>query len=150
PALVDNVETLANVPGILAEGADWFRSVGTAASPGTIVCTMSGRCRVHGVGEVAMGTPLREAIALIGDGAISGRVVAAMSGVANPIVPEQLLDTPLAYETMAEIGSGLGTGGYFVFDEQTDLVAVAHAAARFLAVESCGLCEPCKRDGLTI
>ena len=69
-------------------------------------------------------------------------------GVANPIVAEHLLDTPLSYEAMEQIGSGLGAGGFFVLDEQTDVAAVAYAATRFLAVESCGQCEPCKRDGL--
>ena len=73
PALVDNVETLANVPAILAEGADWFRELGTAESPGTIVCTVSGRTRRAGVGEVAMGTPLREVIEAVGGGARPGR-----------------------------------------------------------------------------
>lgn len=151
PALVDNVETLANVPAILALGAQWFRSVGTAESPGTLVCTMTGHCRRHAVGEVPMGTPLRDAIELIGGGATEGRrIVAAMSGVANPIVPEHLLDTPLSYEAMAEIGSGLGAGGFFLCDDQTDIAAVTYGAARFLAVESCGQCEPCKRDGLAI
>jgi NADH:ubiquinone oxidoreductase subunit F (NADH-binding) len=148
--LVNNVETLANVTGILAHGATWFREVGTADSPGTIVCTMTGQCRQHAVGEVTMGTPLREAIELIGGGAAHVRVVGAMSGVANPIVPEELLDTELSYEAMAAIGSGLGAGGFYILDDQTDVVAVAAGAARFLAVESCGQCEPCKRDGLAI
>jgi NADH-quinone oxidoreductase subunit F len=149
-ALVDNVETLANVPAIVAHGAEWFRSLGTGESPGTIVCTMTGACAVHAVGEVPMGTPLREAIDLIGAGPRRGRVVGALSGVANAIVPEELLDTPLTYESMAAIGSGLGAAGFLVLDERTDVLSVAAGAARFLAVESCGQCEPCKRDGLAI
>jgi NADH:ubiquinone oxidoreductase subunit F (NADH-binding) len=150
-ALVDNAETIANIPAILAEGADWFRSLGTPGSPGTIVCTITGRCARAGVGEVPMGTTLREAIELIGLGPRRGRhLVAAMSGVANPVVPERLFDTPLTYEAMAGIGSGLGAGGFIVFDNHTDLAAVAWAASRFLAVESCGQCSPCKRDGLAI
>ncbi len=151
PALVDNVETLANVPSILAEGVEWFRSVGTPESPGTLLSTITGRTRRHGVGEVAMGTPLGETIELIGGGARPGRtLVAAISGVANPIVPAALFDTPATYEDMRRIGSGLGAGGFIVFDDESDLVAVAHAASRFLAVESCGQCEPCKLDGLAI
>jgi NADH-quinone oxidoreductase subunit F len=151
PALVDNVETLANVPSILAEGVEWFRSVGTSQSPGTLLGTITGRTRRHGVGEVPMGTPLGEIIDLIGGGARPGRtLVAAISGVANAIVPASLFDTPATYEDMRRIGSGLGAGGFIVFDDETDLVAVAHAAARFLAVESCGQCEPCKLDGLVI
>jgi NADH-quinone oxidoreductase subunit F len=151
PVLVNNVETMANLPGLLAEGADWYRALGTAESPGTILCTMSGHCRRHAVGEVAMGTSLLAAIEHIGHGPESGgTVVGALSGVANPIVPEHLLGTPLTYEDMASIGSGLGAAGFFVIDDQTDPVAVAHGAARFLAIESCGQCEPCKRDGLAI
>jgi NADH:ubiquinone oxidoreductase subunit F (NADH-binding) len=149
-ALVDNVETLANVPAILARGATWFRSIGSDGSPGSIVCTMSGACRTHAVGEVPMGTTLRDAIDLIGEGPAHGRVVGALSGVANAIVPEELLDTPLTYEAMADIGSGLGAGGFLVLDDRTDVASVAASASRFLAVESCGQCEPCKRDGRAI
>jgi NADH-quinone oxidoreductase subunit F len=151
PTLVDNVETLANVPRILADGAEWFRSVGTEQSPGTIVCTVSGRMQRHGVAEVPMGTPLGEVLELIGGGAIDGHeIVAAMSGVANALVPAARFDAPLSHEAMAAIGTGLGTGGFMVFDDTSDLVAVAHGVARFLAVESCGQCTPCKADGLVI
>ena len=151
PALVDNVETLANVPSILAEGVEWFRSVGTSESPGTLLATITGRTRRHGVGEVPMGTPLGEIIDVVGGGARPGRtLLAAISGVANAIVPASLFDTPATYEDMHRIGFGLGAGGFIVFDDESDLVAVAHAAARFLAVESCGQCEPCKLDGLAI
>ncbi|HZP29923.1 MAG TPA: NADH-ubiquinone oxidoreductase-F iron-sulfur binding region domain-containing protein [Acidimicrobiia bacterium] len=151
PTLVDNVETLANVPRIVADGADWFRSVGTEQSPGTLVCTVTGRTRRHGVAELPMGTPLRDVLETIGGGPLDGHeIVAVMSGVANALVPAARLDTPISYEAMAAIGSGLGTGGYIVFDDTTDLVAVAHGVARFLAVESCGQCTPCKQDGLAI
>jgi NADH-quinone oxidoreductase subunit F len=151
PVLANNVETLANVPGLLAEGADWFRSFGTTDSPGTIVVTISGATDHHGVAEVEMGTPLGEAIELIGGGPRAKRtLVAALSGVANPIVPAQLFDTPLTYEHMRAIGSGLGAAGFVVFDDQTDIAAVAAGVSRFLAVESCGQCTPCKQDGLAI
>jgi NADH-quinone oxidoreductase subunit F len=151
PTLVNNVETLANVPAILARGPDWFRELGTDASPGSVVCTVTGRTRRHGVGEVAMGVPLREVIDEIGGGARPGRrVVAVMSGVAHPLVPESRLDTPISYETMEEIGAGLGAAGFIVFDDETDLVAVAQGVSRFLAVESCGQCTPCKQDGLAL
>ncbi len=151
PTLVNNVETLSNVAGIVAEGADWFRSVGTEKSPGTVVCTVTGRTRRHGVGEVPLGTPLEEVIDAIGGGPAPGaRVVAVMSGVANPLVPRSGLRTPVSYEGMDEIGSGLGSCGFIVFDETNDLVAVAHGVSRFLAVESCGQCTPCKQDGLAI
>jgi NADH:ubiquinone oxidoreductase subunit F (NADH-binding) len=148
---VNNVETMANVPGILAEGGDWFRSVGTAESPGTIVCTITGATVRHGVAEVAMGTPLAEVIETVGGGPRKGRrLVAAMSGVANPVLLADRFDTPLTYEAMAAAGSGLGAAGFIVFDDATDMVAVAAGASRFLAIESCGQCTPCKQDGLDI
>jgi NADH-quinone oxidoreductase subunit F len=149
PTLVNNVETLANVPHILAEGPEWFRSVGTADSPGTVVCTITGRALRHGVGEFAMGTPLRAIIDEIGGGPRPG-VVAAMSGVASPLVPVALFDTQVSYEGMETIGSALGSAGFILLDETTDLVAVAAGVSRFLAVESCGQCTPCKQDGLEL
>lgn len=149
PTLANNVETLANIPGILAEGPEWFRSVGTATSPGTVVVTITGSTRRHGVAEVPMGTTLAEAIAAIGGGAREQRgLVAALSGVANPILPAAAFDTPLGYDELRAAGSGLGAAGFIVFDDQDDLVAVAHGVTRFLAVESCGQCRPCKQDGM--
>jgi nucleotide-binding universal stress UspA family protein len=149
PALVDNVETLANVPLIVQRGAAWYREVGTETSPGTIVCTVSGATRRSGVGEVAMGTTLREVIDLVGWGPRRGhQVEVVLSGVANPLIPAELLDTPLTYEAMRDAGSGLGSAGFLVFDETTEPSAVAAGVLRFLAVESCGQCEPCKTDGL--
>jgi NADH:ubiquinone oxidoreductase subunit F (NADH-binding) len=151
PTLANNVETLANVPGILAQGAEWFRSVGTDDSPGTIVCTVSGRTPRHGVAEVAMGMPLRDVIDLIGGGALpERRHVAAMSGVANSLILADRFDAPVSYEGMQAIGTGLGTGGFIVFDDTTDFVAVAAGVSRFLGVESCGQCVPCKQDGLEL
>jgi NADH-quinone oxidoreductase subunit F len=151
PTLVDNVETLANVAQIFAQGATWLGAVGTAESPGTIVCTVTGSTRRHGVGEVAMGTPLREIIDAIGGGARPGRQIrAVLPGVSNAFIPASALDTPASYEALAAIGSGLGSAGFIVFDDTDDLVAAAAGAARFLAVESCGQCSPCKLDGLRI
>ena len=151
PTLASNVETFANVPGIITQGPEWFRAVGTDLSPGTIVCTITGRTRRHGVAEFPMGTPLREVIETIGGGVEPGHeIVAVLSGVSNPILPAELLDTPMSHEAMRALGSGLGTGGYIVFDDRDDLVAVAAGVSRFLAVESCGQCTPCKQDGLAI
>ncbi|MPY95053.1 MAG: hypothetical protein GEV08_18935 [Acidimicrobiia bacterium] len=151
PALVNNVETFADVAAILAEGAGWFRQLGTAGSPGTMVCTVTGDTQRHGVAEMAMGTPLREVIDAIGGGPRPGHeIVAVMSGVANPLLPAAALGTPVSYEAMQAAGTGLGTAGFIVFDDTTDPVAVAQGVARFLAVESCGQCEPCKRDGLVL
>jgi NADH:ubiquinone oxidoreductase subunit F (NADH-binding) len=151
PTLVDNVETLANVPAIIAEGAEWFRSEGTDDSPGTIVCTVTGSVRRPGVAEVPMGTPLREVIDVVGGGPRPGRrVTAVLSGVATGLVTEEHLDTPVSYEAMREIGSGPGSGGFMVFDDADDIAAVVAGVSRFLAVESCGQCTPCKQDGLTL
>lgn len=151
PALVDNVETFANVPGIVARGAEWFRTEGTAESPGTLVCTVTGSTMRDDVGEVPMGTPLREVIEAIGGGVEHGRTIkAVLSGVSNRVLTGDQLDTPCTYEAMQGIGSGLGTGGFCVFDDTVDMVAVAAGGARFLAVESCGQCSPCKKDGLSI
>jgi NADH-quinone oxidoreductase subunit F len=151
PTLVNNVETMANVPGIIAKGADWFRSVGTTESPGTVVCTVTGRTLRHGVAEVPMGTSLREVIDSIGGGPRPERgYVAAMSGVANPLVPAEKFDTPVSYEGMQGIGTGLGAAGFIVFDDATDFAAVAAGVSKFLAVESCGQCVPCKQDGLAL
>ncbi len=151
PTLVNNAETMANVVGIVVEGPDWFRSVGTEKSPGTIVCTVTGSTRRHGVGEFPMGTPLREVVETLGGGTRDGGPVrAVLSGVANALLPGALLDTPVTYEDLAEAGSGLGSAGFIVFDGADDPVAVAAGVSRFLAVESCGQCTPCKQDGLAI
>lgn len=151
PALVDNVETLANVAHIVAEGAAWFRELGTPDSPGTIVCTVTGDVRHPGVGEIPLGTTVRAAIEAIGGHPVEGRAIkAVLNGVSAAPLPPALLDTPLTYEDMAGVGSGLGTASLIVVGEGTDMTAVAAGAARFLAVESCGQCTPCKADGLTI
>jgi NADH:ubiquinone oxidoreductase subunit F (NADH-binding) len=151
PTLVNNVETMANIPGIVVEGPEWFRSVGTDKSPGTIVCTVTGSTRRHGVGEFPMGTPLREVIETLGGGMRPGqRVRAVLSGVANALLPGHLLDTPVTYEDLQEAGSGLGSAGFIVFDGSNDPVAVGAGVSRFLSVESCGQCTPCKQDGLVI
>jgi NADH-quinone oxidoreductase subunit F len=151
PALVDNTETLANVARILARGADWFRTEGTPESPGTIVCTVTGSTQHHGVGEVIMGTPLRDVIEAIGGGARPGREIrAVLPGVSSTFITGAELDTPVSYEALAAIGSGLGSAGFMVYDDADDLVAVAAGVARFLAVESCGQCTPCKTDGQRI
>ena len=151
PTLVNNTETMANVPGIVTEGPDWFRSVGTAESPGTMVFTVTGSTRVHGVAELPLGTPLNDVFERVGGGArIGHRLVAALSGVAHPFLPADLFATPASYEALEAVGAGLGAAGFIVFDETDDLVAAAAGVSRFLAVESCGQCTPCKQDGLAI
>ena len=151
PAVVNNTETLANVARIIHRGPDWFRTYGTQESPGTMVCTVTGSTKRHGVGEVRMGTPLREVIDAIGGGPRRGRSIkAVLSGVAVGIIPADKLDTPVSYEALRDIGSGLGSGAFIVFDDSDDMAAVAAGVARFLAVESCGQCSPCKLDGITL
>lgn len=145
PTLVTNVETLANVPPILARGAAWYRTRGTDESPGTVLVTVVGDVVRAGVAEVDLGTPLSTVIESIGGGTRPGRrVKAVLSGVANPVVTAADLDTALSYEAMAAIGSGLGACGFIVYDDSTDMVAVARMVSRFLFVESCGQCPACK------
>ncbi len=145
PTLVNNVETLSNVPHILARGADWFASMGTEESPGTIVATVVGDVVAPDVGEVELGTPLRAVIDAVGSGTRPGRSIkAAFSGVANAVLTGDALDTPLSYEHMAAAGSGMGAAGYIVYDDTACMVDVAYHLSRFLSVESCGQCPPCK------
>ncbi len=151
PTLVDNVETLANVARIIADGEAWFRMDGTSESPGTIVCTVTGHTRRAGVGEVVMGTPLREVLDAIGGGPRPGRrITAVLPGVSNAFISEDQFHVAVSYEGFAAIGSGLGSAGFVVYDDTDDLTAVAAGASRFLAVESCGQCVPCKQDGLAL
>jgi NADH-quinone oxidoreductase subunit F len=151
PALVNNVETIANVPAIVANGADWFRTLGTEQSPGTIVCTVSGSTKRAGVAEIPMGTPVRVAIETIGGGLDVGRrVTAVLMGVANAVLTGDQLDTPMSYEAMHDAGSGLGSAGMIVLADDVDLLAAAAGVSRFLAVESCGQCTPCKQGGLAL
>jgi NADH-quinone oxidoreductase subunit F len=151
PTLVDNVETLAHVAVALAEGADWFREVGTDDSAGTVLCTVSGCTNRAGVGEFTMGTPLREIIETLGGGLHPGRNIrAVLQGAAAAIITPDQLDTPASWEGMQAIGSGLGAAAFIVIDDATDITAVGASVSRFLAVESCGQCTPCKLDGLLI
>jgi NADH-quinone oxidoreductase subunit F len=151
PCLVNNVETLAHCTLVLANGADWFRELGTPESPGTVVCTVTGETKRAGVAEVAMGTPLAALIDAVGGGAREGHEVkAVMQGVAAALIPGDGLDAAVSWEGLKAIGSGLGAAAFMIFDDVSDMAAVAASASRFLAVESCGQCTSCKRDGLTI
>jgi NADH:ubiquinone oxidoreductase subunit F (NADH-binding) len=145
PTLVNNVETLANVPHILARGADWFRSTGTAESPGTVIATVVGDVVAPDVGEVPLGTPLGAVIDAVGSGLPSDRrVKAVFPGVANAVVTSTQLDTPVSYEGFAAIGSGMGSAGFIVYDDTACMVDAAYRFSRFLSIESCGQCPPCK------
>jgi NADH-quinone oxidoreductase subunit F len=145
PTLVNNVETFANVPHILRHGAEWFRRMGTDDSPGNVVVTVVGDVARPGVAEVELGTPMREVIAVVGGGVAEGRrVKAVVSGVANPVLPAHLLGTPMTYDDLRAAGAGLGSAGFVVYDETACMVEVARQLSRFLYVESCGQCPPCK------
>jgi NADH-quinone oxidoreductase subunit F len=145
PTLVNNVETLSNIPHILVHGAEWFRSMGTADSPGTIVTTVVGDVLAPDVGEVEMGASLRAVIDAVGSGPVPGRSVKAVfSGVANAVVTARDLDVPVSYEGLHAIGSGMGSAGFIVYDDTTCMVDAAYRFSRFLSIESCGQCPPCK------
>lgn len=145
PTAVNNVETLSHAAHIMARGVDWFRSQGTEASPGNGVATIVGDVVHPGFGEFGLGTPLAELIAEIGGGLPDGRrIKAVFSGVANPVITPEVLDTPVAFETMAAAGSGMGAAGFVVYDDTTSMVQVARMFSEFLWVESCGQCPPCK------
>ena len=145
PTLVNNVETLSNIPHILVRGAEWFRSMGTADSPGTIVTTVVGDVVAPDVGEVEMGASLRAVIDAVGSGPVAGRSVKAVfSGVANAVVTARDLDVSVSYEGFEAIGSGMGSAGFIVYDDTTCMVDAAYRFSRFLSIESCGQCPPCK------
>jgi len=145
PTLVNNVETLANVGPILARGAEWYRTMGTAESPGHVVATVVGDVARPGVAEVELGTALSTVIDTVGGGPRPGRrVKAVFSGISNPVVTADHLGTPLTYEDMAAAGSGLGAVGFCVYDDTACMVEVAYQYSRFLWIESCGQCPACK------
>ena len=145
PAVVNNVETLANVPHILRHGSGWFRSLGTEESPGTMVFTISGDVRTEAIAELEMGTPLSFLMYGVGEGLAAGRrAVAVWPGASNSPIPSHQLDVPLSFEAMAASGSGLGSGGFIVSDDRNCVVRVAAGLSRFLWSGSCGQCPPCK------
>jgi NADH:ubiquinone oxidoreductase subunit F (NADH-binding) len=145
PTLVNNVESLAHATWIVANGADEFRSQGTDSSPGALVYTLSGDVEREGVFERPLGTTVRELIDECAGGVRDGHTVKmVMSGVANPVLTASGLDTPADFDSLREAGGGLGSGGFVVYDERTCAVALAREYSRFLYVESCGQCPPCK------
>ncbi len=150
PTLINNVETLANVPGIVLNGPEWFREIGTEESPGTLVATLTGQVRKAGVVEVALGTTLRWLIEEGGGGVQGDHVVVVLNGAASRPISTTDLDTPLTYEGMKEIGSALGSASFIVLDDTSDVAAAAAGVAHFLAIESCGQCTPCKTEGLAL
>jgi NADH:ubiquinone oxidoreductase subunit F (NADH-binding) len=145
PTVVNNVETLATVAQVLARGPEWHRSLGTERSPGIVVATVVGDVVRPGVGEVELGTSLREVIERVGGGVRPGRSVkAVLSGVANPVVTADQLDVPVSHEGFEAIGSGMGAAGFLVLDDTASMLEAAQVLSRFLYVESCGQCPACK------
>lgn len=145
PTVVNNVETLAHVPHIINNGARWFRSRGSDESPGTMIFTICGDVARPVVAEMPLGMTLRELIYDVAGGPRDGRSVKAVfPGLANAVITEALFDAPLGFDSMRAAGSALGSGGFIVYDSSTCMVAVAHLFARFLYIESCNQCPPCK------
>ena len=151
PTAVNNVETMSNLPNILAKGAQWFRAIGTADTPGTIIFTLCGDVKHPGVYELPMGTKLRVLLEKIGGGP-SGKypIKAVFSGVANRVITPDQFDTPLDFGSMRNAATGLGSGGFIVYDESVCMVKVALRFSGFLAAESCGQCIPCNSGCRTI
>lgn len=145
PTLVNNVESLSTAAHIMHRGADWFRSMGTEATPGHGVCTIVGDVNAPGVAEVEMGTPLGEIIDSVGGGVTEGRrIKAILSGISNPVMTEDFLDAPLCFDAFRARGSGIGSCGFIVYDDTTDAVEIGYTCSHWLSVESCGQCNGCK------
>src|SRR5437868_2895096 len=146
PTTIQNVETLCNVPHLVREGVDWFKSMGTEQSPGTKILSVSGHVKRPGNYEITLGTPLRELIYDICGGIREDRALKAVipGGSSMPMLPASMVDTPMAFETLQAAGSSLGSGGVIVFDETTCIVQVCQWVSHFYAHESCGKCVPCR------
>ncbi|MBS1888862.1 MAG: NADH-quinone oxidoreductase subunit NuoF [Actinobacteria bacterium] len=147
PTLINNVETLSNVPRIVAKGADWFRQYGTEQSPGTKVVSISGGVRRPGNYEISLGLPTRDLIYELAGGPLPGRSVKAIypGGSSSPVLTAaEAMDLPYSFEAMAEAGSMLGSGSVIVADDTVSIPHMALRTARFYHHESCGKCTPCR------
>jgi NADH:ubiquinone oxidoreductase subunit F (NADH-binding)/NAD-dependent dihydropyrimidine dehydrogenase PreA subunit len=146
PTIINNVKTWTYIPLILLKGHEWFRGIGTPASPGTAVFSLVGKVNNTGLIEVPMGTPLRHLVNVIGGGVPKGKKLKAVQtgGPSGGCIPAELLDTPVDYEALGRIGSMMGSGGMVVMDEDTCMVDVARYFLAFTQIESCGKCVPCR------
>jgi len=146
PTNLNNVETWANVPSIINEGASVFASKGTDKSKGTKIFALTGQIRNTGLVEIPMGTSLREIIDDIGGGSATGKRIKAVQtgGPSGGCLPEELFNLPVDFEALTEAGSMVGSGGMVVMDESTCMVDVAKYFLKFLIDESCGKCVPCR------
>lgn len=146
PTLVNNVETLANIPAIMRNGADWYRSIGTPSSPGTKCYTILGNVNVTGIIEVPMGITLREVIAIYGKGMKNnaGFKMAQTGGSSGSVIPASLQDTPMDFDSFSKAGVSLGSGALLICDEDTCSVDLVKVLLNFFRKESCGKCNPCR------
>jgi len=146
PTIIKNVETLANLPVIVSNGAEWFSSLGTDGSKGTKVFAVSGKVARTGLVEVAMGTSLREIIFDISGGIPDGKEFKAVQigGPSGGCIPQQHLDIEIDYESLKTVGAIMGSGGLVVMDEDTCMVDLAKFFMDFIQRESCGKCIPCR------
>ncbi|MHB1000104.1 MAG: NADH-quinone oxidoreductase subunit NuoF [Armatimonadota bacterium] len=146
PTLINNVETWANIPAIILNGAEWFSRIGTQGSKGTKVFALAGKVKNTGLVEVPMGTTLREIIFEIGGGIKDGKEfkAAQTGGPSGGCIPAEFLDYPVDYESLRQAGSIMGSGGLIVMDEDTCMVDVAKFFLGFTQDESCGKCTPCR------
>jgi bidirectional [NiFe] hydrogenase diaphorase subunit len=146
PTVINNVETFANVAPILNRGGAWFASIGTPKSTGTKVFALAGKIRNTGLIEVPMGVPLRTVIFDIGGGPPEGATfkAAQTGGPSGGCIPQEHLDLPVDYESLAAVGSIMGSGGMIVMDSTSNMVDVAKFFMEFSMEESCGKCIPCR------
>ena len=146
PTLLNNVETYANIPQIVLHGAEWFSGMGTEKSKGTKVFALGGKIVNTGLLEIPMGTPLREIVYDIGGGIPNGKKfkAAQTGGPSGGCIPAKLLDTPIEYDSLIQIGSMMGSGGLIVMDEDNCMVDIARFFLDFTVDESCGKCPPCR------
>ena len=146
PTTENNVETFANVPQIILNGADWFASMGTEKSKGTKVFALGGKIKNTGLVEIPMGTTLREIIEEIGGGIPNGKKfkAAQTGGPSGGCIPASLMDTPIDYDNLTAIGCMMGSGGLIVMDEDNCMVDIAKFFLDFTVDESCGKCTPCR------
>jgi NADH:ubiquinone oxidoreductase subunit F (NADH-binding)/NAD-dependent dihydropyrimidine dehydrogenase PreA subunit len=149
PTVINNVETLANIPYILLKGGDNFAKVGTATSKGTKVFAVTGKVRNSGLVEVPMGITLREIVYDICGGTSSGKPLKAVQtgGPSGGVIPTEFLDTPVDYDNLQKLGSIMGSGGMIIMDEDDCLVDIAKFYLGFCVEESCGKCSPCRIGG---
>lgn len=146
PTLVHNIETLACIPHIIQHGPEWFAGIGTAESKGPKIFSVSGHVNRPGNYELPLGVTLREVIYKHAGGIKNGRRIKAIipGGASTPMLTAESLDTPMAFETLKQAGSELGTGAMIVMDESTCMVEAARRLTKFFAHESCGRCVPCR------